>query len=65
MPKKRTFSITIQINNGSAPPETFMVSEGKAMKIVDLIQPEMKKQREALRSLSNKTTLDPFFTEEN
>ena len=65
MPKKRTFSITIQINNGSAPPETFTVSEGKAMKIVDLIQPEMKKQREALRSFSNKTTLDPFFTEEN
>ena len=59
MPKKRNYSITIQVNNGSSPAQTFTISEGKAMQIVDLIQPEMKKQRLKLQSSSVK--LDPFF----
>ena len=62
MPKKRTFSITIGITNGSAPPETFTVSEGKAIKIVELIQPEMRKKRMSLNKSS--ITLDQFFKEE-
>ena len=59
MSKKRNFAITIQVNNGSSPAQTFTISEGKAMKIVDLIQPEMKKQR--LKFQSSSVKLDQFF----
>ena len=63
MPRKPTFTITIQINNGSSPAETFTICESKAMKIIDLIQPEIKKKRIKLQSSSIK--LDQFFMEQN
>ena len=46
--KKSPWTITLQRTNGNMPPETFVISQQKADKIIEWIQPEIKKKRQMM-----------------
>ena len=48
--KKSPWIITLQKTNGSMPPETFVISQQKADKIIEWIQPEIKKKRQMMEA---------------
>jgi len=55
-PMKKTFTITLQSNQGISPQVAFVVSGAKAEKIIDMIQPEIKKKKKQMESSSVKIT---------
>ena len=63
MAKRRKFILLLQAKNGGGPKVTFEITEHKAQKIIDLIQPEIAKKQEKMPTPS--VTLDPFFKEED
>ena len=63
MTKRRKFILFLQAKNGGGPKVVFEITEHKAQKIIDLIQPEINKKREKMPTPS--VTLDPFFIDEN
>ena len=48
--KKSPWTITLQRTNGNIPPETFVISQQKADKIIEWIQPEIKKKRQMMEA---------------
>lgn len=48
--KKSPWTITLQRTNGNMPPETFVISQQKADKIIEWIQPEIKKKRQMMEA---------------
>ena len=48
--KKSPWTITLQPTIGSMPPETFVISQQKADKIIEWIQPEIKKKRKMMEA---------------
>ena len=46
--RKSPWTITLQRTNCNMPPETFVISQQKADKIIEWIQPEIKKKRQIL-----------------
>ena len=46
--RKSPWTITLQRTNGNMPPETFVISQQKADKIIEWIQPEIKKKRKMM-----------------
>ena len=48
--KKCPWTITLQRTNGNMPPETFVISQQKADKIIEWIQPEIKKKRKMMEA---------------
>ena len=46
--KNSPWIISLQKTNGNSPPETFVIAQAKADKIIELIQPEIKKKRQML-----------------
>ena len=63
MAKRRKFILLLQAKNGGGPKVTFEITEHKAQKIIDLIQPEIAKKQEKTETVS--ATLEPFFMEDN
>ena len=63
MAKRRKFILFLQAKNGGGPKVVFEITEQKAQKIIDLIQPEINKKKDKMPTPS--VTLDPFFIEEN
>ena len=51
------------VSNNSHKINVFEITEQKAQKIIDLIQPEINKKKDKMPTPS--VTLDPFFIEEN
>ena len=47
---KSFWTITLQRTNGNMPPETFVISQQKADKIIEWIQPEIKKKRKMMEA---------------
>ena len=56
---RQTFTITIQSNQGISPACAFEISQAKAQKIIDLINPEINKKKKKMECSSIK--LDTFF----
>ena len=48
--RKSPWTITLQRTNGNMPPETFVISQQKADKIIEWIQPEIKKKRKMMEA---------------
>ncbi len=48
--RKSPWTITLQRTNGNMPPETFVISQQKAYKIIEWIQPEIKKKRKMMEA---------------
>jgi len=48
--RKSPWTITLQRTNGNMPPETFVISQQKADKIIERIQPEIKKKRKMMEA---------------
>ena len=61
--KKQKYVISIQQTKGGNTPLYYEISESKALKIIDLLDPEIKKRRKQMESIT--ATLIPFFKEEN
>tara|TARA_B100000214_G_C23724314_1_gene515774 strand:+ start:264 stop:458 length:195 start_codon:yes stop_codon:yes gene_type:complete len=61
--RKQKYVISIQQSKGVNAPLYFEISETKAQKIIDLLNPEIKKRRKQMECIP--ATLIPFFKEEN
>tara|TARA_B100000965_G_C19146205_1_gene563893 strand:- start:388 stop:582 length:195 start_codon:yes stop_codon:yes gene_type:complete len=61
--RKPRYVISLQTTQGISPPLTFTVTGGKAEKILDLLRPDIEKDRE--RTKQSSATLEPFFKEKN
>ena len=61
--RKQKYVISIQPTKGGNAPIYFEISETKAQKIIDLLNPEIKKRKEKLSCVT--ASLLPFFKEEN
>tara|TARA_Y100000816_G_C25537421_1_gene291838 strand:- start:191 stop:385 length:195 start_codon:yes stop_codon:yes gene_type:complete len=48
--KKSPWTITLQPTIGSMPPASFVISQAKADKIIEWIQPEIKKKRQMMEA---------------
>ena len=57
---RKTYMLSIH-NQFDGPPKSFVVSEGKANKVLQIIQPEIEKKKRQLKCSSVK--LDQFFSE--
>lgn len=61
--KKQKYVISIQPTKGGNAPLYYEISESKALKIIDLLDSEIKKRRKQMECIT--ATLIPFFKEEN
>ena len=59
--KKQKYVISIQQTKGGNEPLYYEISESKALKIIDLLDPEIKKRRKQMERIT--ATLIPFFKE--
>jgi len=57
---KKSFTLTLQSNQGVSPKVAFVVSSNKAQKIINLINPEIEKTNKRTECSSIK--LDQFFS---
>ena len=59
MPKNSKYILLLQPQNGGSDKAVFELTPAKAQKVIDLLEPEIRKLRgKAVPSL----TLEPFFT---
>lgn len=56
---RRSFTITLQSNQGNSARAAFTVSASKAQKIINMMEPEIKKKKKQMECSSVK--LDSFF----
>ena len=61
--KKQKYVISIQPTKGGNAPLYYEISESKSLKIIDLLDSEIKKRRKQMECIT--ATLIPFFKEEN
>ena len=59
--RKSPWTITLQRTNGNMPPETFVISQQKADKIIEWIQPEIKKKRKMMEAQT--VNIERFMTD--